>query len=123
MPFGSARNRWEMLPRKSLPTTRSQVACENARATLRQAASENENPRKSFSNLQSLLTMKKSVSKSAFLSPIVLISLGAISAAVFMAVFATSAQTKRPQKAGNSRSPRGVVQEEWVARYNRGHGF
>src|SRR5205814_4297820 len=63
------------------------------------------------------------VSKSAFLSLSVLISLGAISAAVFLAVFATSAQTKRTQQAGNSRSPRGVVQEEWVARYNGGHGF
>jgi len=66
---------------------------------------------------------KKSISQSAFFSLRILISLVAILSGVFLALFATSAQVKRPERAVNLKSPLGGVQEEWIALYNGGNGF
>jgi len=66
---------------------------------------------------------KKSTSQSAFFSLRILISLVAILSGVFLALFATSAQVKRPERAVNLKSPLGGVQEEWIALYNGGNGF
>ena len=66
---------------------------------------------------------KKSISQSAFFSLRILISLVAILSGVCLALFATSAQVKRPERAVNLKSPLGGVQEEWIALYNGGNGF
>jgi len=66
---------------------------------------------------------KKSTSQSAFFSLRILISLVAILSGVFLALFATSAQVKRPERAVNLKSPLGGVQEEWIGLYNGGNGF
>jgi uncharacterized delta-60 repeat protein len=66
---------------------------------------------------------KKSTSQSAFFGVRILISLVAILSGVCLALFATSAQVKRPERAVNLKSPLGGVQEEWIALYNGGYGF
>src|SRR4029077_13233170 len=66
---------------------------------------------------------KKSTSQSAFFSLRILLSLFAILSGVCLALFATSAQVKRPERAVNLKSPFGGVQEEWIALYNGGNGF
>jgi hypothetical protein len=66
---------------------------------------------------------KKSTSQSAFFSLLILLSLFAILSGVCLALFATSAQVKRPERAVNLKSPLGGVQEEWIALYNGGNGF
>src|SRR5437867_2725256 len=78
---------------------------------------------------------KKSASQSAFFNLRVLIGLFVVVAGVFQALFATSGaglsfgsrtagsvQIKAPERPVNPISPRGGVQEEWVARYNGGYG-
>ena len=65
--------------------------------------------------------MKKNTSQSAFLNPRVLISLVAILAGVFLALFATSAQINRRKPTIKRVAPSGV-QQEWVALYNGGYG-
>ena len=64
----------------------------------------------------------KSTSQSAFFTLRILISLVAILSGVFLALFATSAQVKRPGPAIKPNSPSGVGQE-WIAFYNGGYGF
>src|SRR5262249_48922495 len=71
----------------------------------------------------SLSMKKKSTFQSAFLSLRILISLVAILSAVFLALFATSAQVKRSEREANHMPPSGGVQEEWIAFYNGGFGF
>jgi hypothetical protein len=79
---------------------------------------------------------EKSASQSGFFNLRVLIGLFVVLAGVSLAVFATSGgglgfgsttlgsvQIKEPERPINPRSPWGGVQEEWVARYNGGHGF
>jgi uncharacterized delta-60 repeat protein len=78
---------------------------------------------------------KKSASQSAFFNLRVLIGLFVVVAGVFQALFATfgaglsfgfrtagSVQIKAPERPVNPISPRGGVQEEWVALYNGGYG-
>jgi len=78
---------------------------------------------------------RKSASQSAFFNLRVLIGLFVVVAGVFQALFATSGaglsfgsrtagsvQIKAPERPVNPISPRGGVQEEWVARYNGGYG-
>jgi hypothetical protein len=65
--------------------------------------------------------MKKNSSQSAFLNLPVLISLVAILAGVFLALFATSAEINRRKPAIKRVAPSGV-QQEWVALYNGGYG-
>ena len=66
--------------------------------------------------------LQKSTSKSAFFSLRVLISLVPILAGIFLALFTTSAQMKRPSPSIKPRPPSGVGQE-WIAFYNGGYGF
>src|SRR6267143_1494913 len=72
---------------------------------------------------ETIYMKKKSTSQSAFFSLRILISLVAILSGVFLALFATSAQVKRPERAVNLKSPLGGVQEEWIGLYNGGNGF
>src|SRR5438105_14412526 len=78
---------------------------------------------------------RKSASQSAFFNLRVLIGLFVVVAGVFQALFATSGaglsfgsrtarpvQIKAPERPVNPISPRGGVQEEWIARYNGGDG-
>jgi uncharacterized delta-60 repeat protein len=65
---------------------------------------------------------KKSASQAAFLKLHVLVALSVFLASVFLALFATSAQIGRPQRAMKPMSLTGGVQE-WIAFYNGGFGF
>src|SRR5438094_8572092 len=78
---------------------------------------------------------RKSASQSAFCNLRVLIGLFVVVAGVCQALFATSGaglsfgsrtagsvQIKAPERPVNPISPRGGVQEEWIARYNGGYG-
>jgi sugar lactone lactonase YvrE len=66
---------------------------------------------------------KKCTSQSAFFGLRILISLVAILSGVFLALFATSAQVKRSERAAKLMPPSGGVQQEWIAFYNGGYGF
>ncbi|MBO0694567.1 MAG: SBBP repeat-containing protein [Verrucomicrobia bacterium] len=65
---------------------------------------------------------KKSTSQSAFFNLRISISFVAILCGVFLALFASSAQIKRPGPATKPTRPSGVGQE-WIAFYNGGFGF
>src|SRR5262245_20099747 len=61
---------------------------------------------------------KKSASQSGFFNLRFVICLFAVLASVFLALLATSAQIRRPERALDAMSPWAGVQEEWVARYH-----
>jgi uncharacterized delta-60 repeat protein len=65
---------------------------------------------------------KKSASQAAFFKLRVLVALFVFLASVFLTLFATSAQIRRPQRAMKPRSLTGGV-HEWIAFYNGGFGF
>jgi len=66
---------------------------------------------------------QKSTSRSAFLTLRILISLVAVISGAFLALFATSAQVKRSERAMKLTPPSGGVQQDWIAFYNGGFGF
>src|SRR5215471_947 len=69
------------------------------------------------------LMKTKSTSQSAFFRLHILISLVAILSAVFLALFATSAQVRKSERKANHMPPWGGIQQGWIAFYNGGFGF